>query len=196
MGVAYSGRVRDEPIIFWIRTHGVIRPAPSLTLLKESACSCPAESETRQKPIRSVVLLTLLLKAPVGSKVFYQLFSEVGHAFGYIPRDKTRYLSVVPTEIEEFIFSRISPFHATRRSPSVPSALQHDRTVNITRHLRIETGRLAVIWMPLQGLCWLVCCRQGFSLLARDHGEKEEEESFELRNQDEHTHTGRVCRQN
>ncbi|XP_058626015.1 pleckstrin homology domain-containing family H member 3 isoform X2 [Onychostoma macrolepis] len=45
--------------------------------------------------------------------------------------------------------------------------------------------------MPLQGLCWLVCCRQGFSLLARDHGEKEEEESFELRNQDEHIHTGR-----
>ncbi|ROL49388.1 Pleckstrin homology domain-containing family H member 3 [Anabarilius grahami] len=45
--------------------------------------------------------------------------------------------------------------------------------------------------MPLQGLWWLVCCRQGFSLLARDHGEKEEEESFELRNQDEHTHTGR-----
>ncbi|XP_016134571.1 pleckstrin homology domain-containing family H member 3-like isoform X1 [Sinocyclocheilus grahami] len=45
--------------------------------------------------------------------------------------------------------------------------------------------------MPLRGLCWLACCRQGFSLLARDHGEKEEEESFELRNQDEHTHTGR-----
>ncbi len=68
----------------------------------------------------------------------------------------------------------------------------HDRTVDITGLLRKETGRHAVIWMPLQGLCWLVCCRQGFSLLARDHGEKEEEESFELRNQDEHTLTGRV----
>ncbi|XP_037544553.1 pleckstrin homology domain-containing family H member 3 [Nematolebias whitei] len=38
--------------------------------------------------------------------------------------------------------------------------------------------------MPLQGVCWFLCCRQGFSLLGRDYGEKEEEESFELRNKD------------
>ncbi|XP_022522955.1 pleckstrin homology domain-containing family H member 3 isoform X1 [Astyanax mexicanus] len=37
--------------------------------------------------------------------------------------------------------------------------------------------------MPLHGACWFLCCRQGFSLLGREHGEKEEEEeSFELRN--------------
>ncbi|TRY93221.1 hypothetical protein DNTS_014362 [Danionella cerebrum] len=34
---------------------------------------------------------------------------------------------------------------------------------------------------------WAYMSEQGFSLLARDHGEKEEEESFELRNQDQHT---------
>ncbi|KAJ1136000.1 hypothetical protein NDU88_002427 [Pleurodeles waltl] len=35
--------------------------------------------------------------------------------------------------------------------------------------------------MPFQGICWLVCCRHGFTLLRRDYGEKEEEEeSFEL----------------
>ncbi|XP_078501491.1 pleckstrin homology domain-containing family H member 3 isoform X2 [Lissotriton helveticus] len=35
--------------------------------------------------------------------------------------------------------------------------------------------------MPFQGLCWLVCCRHGFTLLRRDYGEKEEEEeSYEL----------------
>ncbi|XP_030649887.1 pleckstrin homology domain-containing family H member 3 isoform X1 [Chanos chanos] len=45
--------------------------------------------------------------------------------------------------------------------------------------------------MPLQGGCWFLCCRQGFSLLGRDHGEKEEEESFELRNKDELTFNGR-----
>ncbi|XP_077591007.1 unconventional myosin-X isoform X1 [Stigmatopora nigra] len=39
--------------------------------------------------------------------------------------------------------------------------------------------------MPLRGVCWLLCCRQGFSLLGRDYGEKEEEESFELRNEDD-----------
>ncbi|XP_049601420.1 pleckstrin homology domain-containing family H member 3 [Syngnathus scovelli] len=44
--------------------------------------------------------------------------------------------------------------------------------------------------MPLQGVCWLLCCRQGFSLLGRDYGEKEEEESFELRNKDDLTPNG------
>uniref|UniRef100_A0A3B3Q4R8 Pleckstrin homology, MyTH4 and FERM domain containing H3 n=1 Tax=Paramormyrops kingsleyae TaxID=1676925 RepID=A0A3B3Q4R8_9TELE len=39
--------------------------------------------------------------------------------------------------------------------------------------------------MPFPGFCWLLCCRQGFSLLGRDYGEKEEEESFELRSKDE-----------
>lgn len=84
-------------------------------------------------------------------------------------------------------FMRPDIFHLT---------LPRDRTgtVDITGHLPIETGLHAVIWMPLPGLCWLVCCRQGFSLLARDHGEKEEEESFELRKQDGQTE--RVCRQN
>ncbi|XP_017553002.1 pleckstrin homology domain-containing family H member 3 isoform X2 [Pygocentrus nattereri] len=44
--------------------------------------------------------------------------------------------------------------------------------------------------MPLHGSCWFLCCRQGFSLLGREHGEKEEEEeeeSFELRNKDAQT---------
>ncbi|XP_077475577.1 pleckstrin homology domain-containing family H member 3 [Stigmatopora argus] len=44
--------------------------------------------------------------------------------------------------------------------------------------------------MPLRGVCWLLCCRQGFSLLGRDYGEKEEEESFELRNEDDPTPKG------
>lgn len=46
--------------------------------------------------------------------------------------------------------------------------------------------------MPLQGVCWFLCCRQGFSLLRREYGEKEEEESFELRNKDDLTPNGRV----
>lgn len=46
--------------------------------------------------------------------------------------------------------------------------------------------------MPLQGVCWFLCCRQGFSLLGRDYGEKEEEESFELRNKEDLTPNGRV----
>uniref|UniRef100_A0A3P8WP96 Pleckstrin homology, MyTH4 and FERM domain containing H3 n=1 Tax=Cynoglossus semilaevis TaxID=244447 RepID=A0A3P8WP96_CYNSE len=45
--------------------------------------------------------------------------------------------------------------------------------------------------MPLQGVCWFLCCRQGFSLLGRDYGEKEEEESFELRNKEDSTSNGR-----
>ncbi|MBN3296511.1 MYO10 protein, partial [Amia calva] len=45
--------------------------------------------------------------------------------------------------------------------------------------------------MPLQGFCWLLCCRQGFKLLGRDYGEKEEEESFELRTKDEPACNGR-----
>ncbi|KAJ8284426.1 hypothetical protein COCON_G00032760 [Conger conger] len=45
--------------------------------------------------------------------------------------------------------------------------------------------------MPLQGISWFLCCRQGFSLLGRDYGEKEEEESFELRCKDETTYNGR-----
>lgn len=45
--------------------------------------------------------------------------------------------------------------------------------------------------MPLPGVCWFLCCRQGFSLLGRDYGEKEEEESFELRNKEDLTPTGR-----
>lgn len=45
--------------------------------------------------------------------------------------------------------------------------------------------------MPLQGVCWFLCCRQGFSLLGRDYGEKEEEESFELRNKEDLTPNGR-----
>ncbi|XP_076851579.1 pleckstrin homology domain-containing family H member 3 isoform X2 [Brachyhypopomus gauderio] len=44
--------------------------------------------------------------------------------------------------------------------------------------------------MPFQGVCWFLCCRQGFSLLGREYGEREEEESFELRNKDEPTSTG------
>ncbi|RVE69772.1 hypothetical protein OJAV_G00081090 [Oryzias javanicus] len=46
--------------------------------------------------------------------------------------------------------------------------------------------------MPLQGVCWFFCCRQGFSLLGRDYGEKEEEESFELRNKEDLTPNGRT----
>ena len=53
--------------------------------------------------------------------------------------------------------------------------------------------------MPVQGFRWLVCCRlQGFSLLGRDYGEREEEEeeeeeSIELRNNDNLTNAnGRV----
>uniref|UniRef100_M4AHD8 Pleckstrin homology, MyTH4 and FERM domain containing H3 n=1 Tax=Xiphophorus maculatus TaxID=8083 RepID=M4AHD8_XIPMA len=45
--------------------------------------------------------------------------------------------------------------------------------------------------MPVQGVCWFLCCRQGFSLLGRDYGEKEEEESFELRNKEDLTPKGR-----
>ncbi|XP_064177696.1 pleckstrin homology domain-containing family H member 3 isoform X1 [Anguilla rostrata] len=45
--------------------------------------------------------------------------------------------------------------------------------------------------MPLQGIGWFLCCRQGFSLLGRDYGEKEEEESFELRSKDETACNGR-----
>ncbi|XP_076121239.1 pleckstrin homology domain-containing family H member 3 [Alosa pseudoharengus] len=45
--------------------------------------------------------------------------------------------------------------------------------------------------MPWTGLHWCVCCRQGFNLLGRDHAEKEEEESFELRNKDEVKSNGR-----
>ncbi|KAM6904379.1 pleckstrin homology domain-containing family H member 3 [Xenentodon cancila] len=46
--------------------------------------------------------------------------------------------------------------------------------------------------MPLQGVCWFFCCRQDFSLLGRDYGEKEEEESFELRNKEDLTPNGRT----
>lgn len=53
-------------------------------------------------------------------------------------------------------------------------------------------GALNLIWMPLHGVCWFLCCRQGFSLLGRDYGEKEEEESFELRNKEDLTRSGRV----
>ncbi|XP_023996207.1 pleckstrin homology domain-containing family H member 3-like [Salvelinus sp. IW2-2015] len=45
--------------------------------------------------------------------------------------------------------------------------------------------------MPVQGFCWFLCCRQGFNLLGRDYGEKEEEESFELRNKEDLTCNGR-----
>ncbi|XP_010872851.4 pleckstrin homology domain-containing family H member 3 isoform X2 [Esox lucius] len=45
--------------------------------------------------------------------------------------------------------------------------------------------------MPLQGFCWFLCCRKGFNLLGRDYGEKEEEESFELRNKEDLTCNGR-----
>ncbi|KAM8843934.1 pleckstrin homology domain-containing family H member 3 isoform 2-T2 [Spinachia spinachia] len=45
--------------------------------------------------------------------------------------------------------------------------------------------------MPLQGVCWFLCCRQGFSLLGREYGEKEEEESLELRNKEDLTPNGR-----
>lgn len=55
-----------------------------------------------------------------------------------------------------------------------------------------EDDTLNLIWMPLQGVCWFLCCRQGFSLLGRDYGEKEEEESFELRNKEDLTPNGRV----
>lgn len=44
--------------------------------------------------------------------------------------------------------------------------------------------------MPARGICGWLCCTRGFRLLAREHGakdegEEEEEESFELRNQEE-----------
>lgn len=55
-----------------------------------------------------------------------------------------------------------------------------------------QEDTLHLIWMPLQGVCWFLCCRQGFSLLRREYGEKEEEESFELRNKDDLTPNGRV----
>ncbi|XP_015217446.2 pleckstrin homology domain-containing family H member 3 isoform X1 [Lepisosteus oculatus] len=45
--------------------------------------------------------------------------------------------------------------------------------------------------MPLQGVGWFLCCRQGFKLLGREYGEKEDEESFELRTKDEPTCNGR-----
>ncbi|XP_063079908.1 pleckstrin homology domain-containing family H member 3 [Engraulis encrasicolus] len=45
--------------------------------------------------------------------------------------------------------------------------------------------------MPWPGLHWCVCCRQGFNLLGREHAEKEEEESFELRNKEEVKSNGR-----
>ncbi|XP_072299081.1 pleckstrin homology domain-containing family H member 3 [Eucyclogobius newberryi] len=45
--------------------------------------------------------------------------------------------------------------------------------------------------MPMPGVCWFLCCRQGFSLLRREYGEKEEEESIELRNKDDLTPNGR-----
>ncbi|XP_058862535.1 pleckstrin homology domain-containing family H member 3 isoform X2 [Acipenser ruthenus] len=46
--------------------------------------------------------------------------------------------------------------------------------------------------MPLQGFCSFLCCRHGFTVLGRDYGEKEEEESFELRSkEDEATCNGR-----
>ncbi|XP_029583529.1 unconventional myosin-X [Salmo trutta] len=45
--------------------------------------------------------------------------------------------------------------------------------------------------MPVQGFGWFLCCRQGFNLLGRDYGEKEEEESFELRNKEDLTCNGR-----
>ncbi|XP_069490523.1 pleckstrin homology domain-containing family H member 3 isoform X2 [Ambystoma mexicanum] len=48
--------------------------------------------------------------------------------------------------------------------------------------------------MPFQGLCWLVCCRHGFTLLRRDYGEKEEEEeSFELQMSPDAQGTLDVC---
>ncbi|XP_041121432.1 unconventional myosin-X-like isoform X2 [Polyodon spathula] len=39
--------------------------------------------------------------------------------------------------------------------------------------------------MPLQGFCSFLCCRHGFTLLGWEYGEKEEEESFELRSKDD-----------
>ena len=46
--------------------------------------------------------------------------------------------------------------------------------------------------MPFQGLCWLVCCTHGFTLLRRDYGEKEEE-SFEVQmSKDEQVYPQRV----
>ncbi|KAL4657804.1 unconventional myosin-X-like [Arapaima gigas] len=50
--------------------------------------------------------------------------------------------------------------------------------------------------MPLPGFCGALCCRQGFRLLARDYGDKdeeegEEEESLELRSADERACNGR-----
>lgn len=57
---------------------------------------------------------------------------------------------------------------------------------------RAENDTFNRIWMPVQGVCWFLCCRQGFSLLGRDYGEKEEEESFELRNKEDLTPNGRV----
>ncbi|KAG7459702.1 hypothetical protein MATL_G00213510 [Megalops atlanticus] len=45
--------------------------------------------------------------------------------------------------------------------------------------------------MPLQGIFCFLCCRQGFNLLGREYGEKEEEESFEMRSKSELTRNGR-----
>lgn len=67
-----------------------------------------------------------------------------------------------------------------------------DHAVNVDFTWIAENDPLNLIWMPLQGVCWFLCCRQGFSLLGRDYGEKEEEESFELRNKEDLSLNGRV----
>uniref|UniRef100_A0A3Q2QEC5 Pleckstrin homology, MyTH4 and FERM domain containing H3 n=1 Tax=Fundulus heteroclitus TaxID=8078 RepID=A0A3Q2QEC5_FUNHE len=45
--------------------------------------------------------------------------------------------------------------------------------------------------MPVPGVSWFLCCRQDFSLLGRNYGEKEEEECFELRNKEDLAPNGR-----
>ena len=72
----------------------------------------------------------------------------------------------------------------------------HSRTklwmLTLIRPNIVEEDYHHLIWMPLQGFRWFLCCRQGFSLLGRDYGEREEEESFELRNNENLTSNGRV----
>lgn len=88
-----------------------------------------------------------------------------------------------------WIYGVVAPFASSQQSLAAAEAA----TVVLKSSTWIEEGgTLNLIWMPLHAVCWFLCCRQGFSLLGRDYGEKEEEESFELRNKEDLTPSGRV----
>lgn len=113
-------------------------------------------------------------------------------------------MTAVPHSWETFnaIFDRKERVNVCLPSPSPLETYGEAVLCAFTRLLDSQTlipqtwiaqnGTLNPIWMPLQGVCWFFCCRQGFSLLGRDYGEKEEEESFELRNKEDLTPNGRV----